>query len=184
MRPRVCGALAALLLLDPAIAAAGAAEPRGYRMEQYRAPVPGTIDGGTILDDDAAHALWQAGDAVFVDVLPRAPKPEGLPEGTFWRDPARRSIPGAVWLPDVGYGHLAPDVDAYFRGGLESVTGGDADVPIVFFCLSDCWMSWNAARRAIAEYGYTRVHWYPAGTDGWSSNGWPTEAVSPRPRSP
>lgn len=183
MRLAVRGALAALLLLDPTSAAVGAAEPQGYRMEHYRAPVPETIEGGTVLDDDAAHALWQAGDAVFVDVLPRAAKPEGLPEGTIWRDPARRSIPGAIWLPDVGYGRLAPEADAYFRGGLEAATGGDADVPVVFFCLSDCWMSWNAARRAI-EAGYTRVYWYPRGTDGWTSKGWPTEGVSPRPRRP
>jgi rhodanese-related sulfurtransferase len=31
-------------------------------------------------------------------------------------------------------------------------------------------MSWNAARRA-AEWGYSRVHWYPEGTTGWVAAG-------------
>ncbi|MDP2740597.1 MAG: PQQ-dependent catabolism-associated CXXCW motif protein, partial [Pseudorhodobacter sp.] len=58
--------------------------------------------------------------------------------------------------------------------------GGDPERPVVFFCLSDCWMSWNAATRAL-NYGYTRVFWYPLGTDGWAAQGYPTEALEPEP---
>jgi rhodanese-related sulfurtransferase len=32
-------------------------------------------------------------------------------------------------------------------------------------------MSWNAARRAITEYGFEEVLWYPLGTDGWEAAG-------------
>jgi rhodanese-related sulfurtransferase len=31
-------------------------------------------------------------------------------------------------------------------------------------------MSWNAARRAVA-LGYTAVHWFPGGIEGWQSAG-------------
>ena len=37
---------------------------------------------------------------------------------------------------------------------------------IVIYCLRDCWMSWNAAKRAMTM-GYRNVVWYPDGTDGW-----------------
>ncbi|MEM7239896.1 MAG: PQQ-dependent catabolism-associated CXXCW motif protein, partial [Pseudomonadota bacterium] len=42
------------------------------------------------------------------------------------------------------------------------------------FCLAGCWMSWNAAKRAL-EYGYTDVYWYPDGTDGWDFSGYELE---------
>ncbi|MEM8729791.1 MAG: PQQ-dependent catabolism-associated CXXCW motif protein, partial [Pseudomonadota bacterium] len=76
-------------------------EPLGFRTEQYRAPVPDTLEGGQVVTPQEAHVLWQSGVA-FVDVLPRAPKPDNLPEGTIWRDKPRDSIPGAIWLPNVG----------------------------------------------------------------------------------
>ena len=40
----------------------------------------------------------------------------------------------------------------------------------MFFCKADCWMSWNAARRAVA-LGYGRVAWFPGGTDAWAAVG-------------
>jgi rhodanese-related sulfurtransferase len=39
-------------------------------------------------------------------------------------------------------------------------------------------MSWNAAKRAREEYGYTRVFWYPFGTDGWGFQDYPLEKVT------
>lgn len=172
---------AALAALLAAGAAAQPAEPAAYRTERYRAPVPDTLEGVTVVDDRKARALWQEGEAVFVDVLPRAPRPEGLPEGTIWREKPRPSIPGATWLPNVGYGRLAPRTDSYFRTHLARLTGGDRDHPVLIFCLAECWMSWNAAKRAREDYGYTRVYWYPEGTDGWSFMDYPLEQVTPAP---
>lgn len=172
--------LFAVLLISGAVRAGQLTEPDGYRMENYRAPVPATLAGATVLDDMGARALWETGAAVFIDVLPRAPKPKNLPEGTIWRDKARHSIPGAVWLVNVGYGAIAAETDAYFREGLARATEGDKTRPVVFFCLAECWMSWNAAKRALG-YGYTSVHWYPDGTDGWTENHWETERIEPLP---
>ncbi|MFK7941799.1 MAG: PQQ-dependent catabolism-associated CXXCW motif protein [Paracoccaceae bacterium] len=151
-------------------------EPTGYRMDHYRAPVPKTLSGATVVDDATAHQIWEDGKTAFVDVLPRPPRPAGLPEGTIWREKPRRSIPGAIWLPNVGYGEIHEDTHAYFQAGLEKVTDGAFEHPVLFFCLAECWMSWNAAKRAL-EYGYTTVYWYPDGTDGWAFEDYPVEKV-------
>lgn len=153
-------------------------EPDGFRMDEYRAPVPGTLAGATVLDDDGARALWEGGSVKFIDVLPQAPKPKNLPAGTIWRDKPRESIPGAIWLPNVGYGAIAEETELYFRAGLDAVSGGDQSKHLVFFCLANCWMSWNAAKRALG-YGYRSVYWYPNGTDGWTANQWETEVIGP-----
>ncbi len=171
----------ALLSAYPLPAAAGTVpEPPGYRTEAYRAPVPATLQGARVVSTPEAEALWRSGEAIFVDVLPRAPKPD-LPEGTVWREPAHHDIPGTVWLPDVGYGALAPEMEAYFRDNLTRLSGGDRERTLVIYCRSECWMSWNAARRAVA-WGYTGIVWYPDGTDGWAAAGLPLEERTPVPR--
>lgn len=175
------GALAAFIWIQTGIAGEQPVpEPGDYRQEDYRAPVPSTLAGGKVLDTAAAKALWQTGEAVFVDVLPVPPKPK-LPPGTYYREKPRDDIPGSIWLPDVGYGRLPSDMEAYFADNLKEATGGDLDRPVVFYCLADCWMSWNAARRAIA-WGYKAVSWYPDGTDGWSFEDLPLERRKPVPR--
>ena len=67
------------VLLPLAILAQSPPEPDEYRMDDYRAPVPETIAGGAVLGPEEAHALWQAGEVAFVDVMPQAPKPANLP---------------------------------------------------------------------------------------------------------
>ncbi len=177
-------ALAVLLLLLPALAwGQDVPEPDDYRMDHYRAPVPATLTGGIVVGPEAAYALWEKGGVAFIDVLPQAPKPENLPKGTIWRDKPRDSIPGAIWLPNVGYGAIADVTDRYFRDGLAEATGGDTAYPVLFFCLADCWMSWNAAKRAL-EYGYETVYWLPEGTDGWTFQDYPVERVTPREPQP
>jgi PQQ-dependent catabolism-associated CXXCW motif protein len=153
-------------------------EPRGYRTDNYRAETPATVSGGTALDTSAAHRLWRGGVAVWIDVLPTPHRPANLPAAAVWLPVARRDIPGSVWLPDVGRGDLNPRLEAYFRANLERVTKGRPEAPVVFYCLADCWMSWNAAKRAV-RWGYTRIYWYRDGTDGWQGAKLPlTEAVA------
>jgi len=153
-------------------------EPPDYRTEAYRAPTPQTLRGATVLTTDAARDLWSRQSAAFIDVLPRPPRPAGLPASTIWRPKPRSDIPGSIWLPDTGYGALAPVMEQYFERGLSEAGGGDHGRMLVFYCQTDCWMSWNAAKRAIA-LGYTHVGWYPDGTDGWEAQGLPTESREP-----
>lgn len=171
------------LVLALALAAAGPVaaaepEPAGYRGAPYNAPTPATLQGAEVIGTEAARALHRSGRVAFVDVLPRPPRPAALPEGTVWRDAPRDSIPGALWLPNTGYDALAPETLDYLLQGLAEATGGDKRAPVVLFCKRDCWMSWNAAKRAM-EHGYTRVFWYPEGTDGWTEAGLEIERLEP-----
>lgn len=167
------------MVTSPASAADGKVdEPADYRMDHFRSPVPETLSGAKVVDTEMAHRLWQDGATVFIDVLPQAPKPPALPANVIWRDKPRDTIKGATWLPNVGYGKLHPDMHAFFKAELDRLTGGSKSKPVLFYCLQDCWMSWNAAKRAL-EYGYTDVSWYPDGTDGWAFQDYPLETVKP-----
>jgi PQQ-dependent catabolism-associated CXXCW motif protein len=171
------GALALLFVIGPAFAAAPP-EPAGYRMEDYRAPTPASLTGAVTITTAEAKRLWESKGAIFVDVFPQPPRPVNLPAETLWRPPPRESIPGAIWLPNVGFGSSAPEIEAYFRDGLAAATNQNPDRPIVLFCMRDCWMSWNAGKRALS-YGYRAVYWFPDGTDGWKEAGLALERVEP-----
>jgi PQQ-dependent catabolism-associated CXXCW motif protein len=173
--------LAAITLMAPGNAQVDAPEPEGYRAENYRAPVPATLAGARVLATAQAEAIWRAGTGIFIDVLPHAPKPQNLPAGTVWREKPRLNIPGSIWLPDTGYGSLAAATEDYLRQGLDRASKGDTANLLVFYCQEDCWMSWNAAKRALA-YGYRNVAWYPEGTDGWQRADLPVADSQPQPR--
>jgi PQQ-dependent catabolism-associated CXXCW motif protein len=168
----------ALALTATAAVAQAPPEPAGYRLDDYRAPVPATIAGGSAIGTVEAEALWREGRAVFVDVLPAPRRPDGLGAEALWKPVPRHDIPGSLWLPEVGRGALSSDYERYFRDSLAAATGGDKARPIVLYCLTDCWMSWNAAKRA-ASYGYTRLYWYRDGTDGWEAAQLPTAEATP-----
>ena len=156
-------------------------EPSDYRMSDFRMPVPCTLDGATVVSTEALRLRIERDSPLLIDVLPSPRRPEGLPRGTPWLPPTRRNIPGTVWLPNTGYGELPVEEERYLSSNLERLTGGDRSRAVVFYCLADCWMSWNAARRAMA-WGYTSVIWYPHGTEGWEGTGLPLAESSPVPR--
>jgi len=181
--PLVSSALVVLMLAPVSVSGQDIAEPEGYRTEDYRAPTPPTLQGVRVVTTAEAEQIWKAGDAVFLDVLPHAPRPGNLPAGTIWREKPRRNIPGSIWLPDTGYGTLAPVTENYLRAGLARATGGDRTKTIVVYCLRHCWMSWNAAKRVLA-IGYANVVWYPDGTDGWTDADLPLQESLPEPPDP
>jgi len=180
MMPRTLATAVCLLafsLLPAAGQDATVPEPDGYRMENYRAPTPGTLSGARVLTTGEAAVLWKAGGAAFIDVMPQPPRPN-LPAGTVWRDKPRHNIPGSLWLPDTGYGALAAATEDYFTNGLATASGGDQTKLLVIYCQRDCWMSWNAA------YGYRNVAWFPDGSDGWQEAGLPLAEAQPAPGRP
>jgi PQQ-dependent catabolism-associated CXXCW motif protein len=159
---------------------AAVAEPDGYRMDHYRAPVPETVHGAAVVHTAGLPRLIAAQHPVLIDVLP-APTPPTDPRPGLPRMPLPHTdIPGSLWLPDVGRGAIAPQTDAWFRAQLVRATHGDKNMPVVFYCLSNCWMSWNATKRAVG-YGYTHAIWFPEGADGWQSAGNPIQAARPAP---
>src|SRR5262249_16667725 len=57
--------------------------------------------------------------------------------------------------------------------GLLATSVPKRDTPLVFFCHSSkCWLSYNAALRAIGA-GYTNVLWYRGGIAAWKAAGLP-----------
>ena len=161
------------------VADADVPEADHYRMDHFRAPVPESLKGARVMHTAELSRLIALGRPVLIDVLP-APVPPadgrpGLPRMPL----AHRDLPGSVWLPDTGRGALPPAVDSWFQSKLRAATDGAYKRPLVFYCLSKCWMSWNAAKRALA-YGYTDVIWYPDGADGWGAAGLPTDAAVPQ----
>src|SRR5882724_129340 len=143
--------LAAFALTAQAFAQEWVPEPDSYRTENYRAPVPATLAGARVLSTGEAEAIWRAKTGVFIDVLPRAPKPRNLPEGTVWRDKPRFNIPGSVWLPDTGYGALAAPIEDYLRLGIERAAGESKTALLVIYCQADCWpmaiQMWRGIRK-------------------------------------
>jgi PQQ-dependent catabolism-associated CXXCW motif protein len=150
-------------------------EPSGFWTGPMRGAVPATIAGGTVVDSATLATLIADENPVLVDVAPMPHKPDDI-AAAAWDPPPHRTIPGARWLPDGGKGALGAAADEWFRTQLRILTGHDRARPIVFFCHPDCWASWNAAKRAIL-YGYTSVHWYEEGVEGWQDAGKPTEVA-------
>jgi PQQ-dependent catabolism-associated CXXCW motif protein len=174
-------ALCALVsgLASPALAAsAPTAEPEGYRLDDYQSGTPLTVSGRPALDTAAVRQLWEAHAAVLIDVLPAPRRADNLAPGAIWAPVPRRDIPGSVWLPEVGRGALNEPTEAWFRSTLERLSGGSKSAALIFYCRGDCWMSWNATKRALA-WGYTGAQWYRDGTDGWEAAGLPLAETSP-----
>ena len=144
--------------------------------------VPATIAGGEVVSTD--ELITMVGDemAVLVDVAPAPHKPDNI-AADAWIPPPHRSIPGSAWLPGVGAGELSPATNGWFRARLATLTDSDLARPLVFYCHPNCWGSWNAAKRAIL-YGYTDVHWYEEGIEGWQDAGQPTAVVEAEVPSP
>lgn len=156
-------------------------EPEGYRLDDFRAPVPATLAGATAVTAQELRRMLERGDdLVLIDVLPAPRKPRNLRPDALWLPKKRRNIPGSIWLPNTGYGILPVEEEDYLRQNLLRVTHGDTSRPLVFYCLADCWMSWNAAKRAVS-WGYSKIYWYPDGTDGWTDAGFPLEESTPVP---
>ncbi len=154
-----------------------AAEPDGYRMDDYRAPVPAALTGARTVDVAALQDLMAKEDVLLIDVMPTQRKPAKRPEGSIWRDPTRDTLKGAVWLANMGFGRLDESEEMAFRKELESLAG-DKNRTIVMFCEPQCWMSWNAAKR-ILSYGYRNVVWFPGGVTAWREAGMEGDLVTP-----
>ena len=170
-------------LAIPGLAAVAGArtghEPSGYRMEDYRAPTPATLPGATVLTTEAAHDLWANHQAAFIDVLPRPPRPPDCPpapSGGRSHDPIFPAVSGCRTPATAPWPRSCSNIS---QRGLAQASAGDHGRMLVFYCLRDCWMSWNAAKRAMT-LGYTHVGWYPDGTDGWQAHGFPLEPREPQ----
>jgi PQQ-dependent catabolism-associated CXXCW motif protein len=161
-----------------AVGAEGVAEPEGYWEGNVDAPTPSTLHGGRVIHVEEVEALLRQGKAVVIDVSNTPRRPAELAPGAPWLPLAHRALPDALWLPGVGAGALIREVDDFYRRRLERATAGNVDVPLVVYCHENCWLSWNAAKRAIG-YGYRSVFWFPDGIEGWTAAGRQTKVAAP-----
>jgi PQQ-dependent catabolism-associated CXXCW motif protein len=173
--------LAVALLTATALAARPASlkavpEPADYWNGDINSPTPATVRGGKVIDAKQLSALLKAEKVVVVDVSNAPRRPENLAPGAPWLPLPHAGIPGAVWIPGAGLGVVPVPVDTLFRAHLAASTGGDLSRAIVIYCHQGCWLSWNAAKRAIG-YGYHNVSWFPAGIEGWRAKGFPTQEL-------
>ena len=146
----------------------------GYRQAHYRSPTPDGVDGARTVDTGDLQALLASTPRpALIDVYRR----QWL-FGRFIADEAHHNLPGSLWLANTGDGVLLPPWDDYFKAQLQRASHGRKDWPLVFYCRSDCWLGWNATRRARA-LGYTRLYWYRDGIDAWQQAGLPLEPAEP-----
>lgn len=168
LRALTCVLIAALLCAPVPV---HAGEPEfdaatGYRIARYRTPVPETVPGGTRVSAADIDGLVKTQNAILIDVMPSEGAGPDRATGAWRLTKPRQDIPGSVWLADVGKGDLPPLLETYFRDNLARLTQRATSRAIVFYCQADCWMSWNAVKRA-SSYGYTALYWFAEGTDGW-----------------
>jgi len=163
----LCGLV---LFLFAGLALAEVPEPQDYWTGALHGEVPQTLTGAKVLHTDELAALLASTHLVLIDAASFPHKPANLDPGAVWKPVPHQNIPGSVWIPGIGEGHIETNVEAYFRDRLAVLTAGNLDQPIVFYCHLQCWASWNAAKRA-QSYGYRKIHWYPDGAEGWRDAG-------------
>jgi len=180
MYRRLLDSAPAWLLWSCLAAGAGVvAEPQGYWEGNVDAPTPATLQGGRVIHVEGVEALLRQGKAVVIDVSNTPRRPAELAPGAPWLPVPHRAIPDALWLPGVGVGAPTQQVDDFYRGRLERATAGNVEAPLIVYCHANCWLSWNAAKRAIG-YGYHRVFWFPEGIEGWTAAGRKTQVAAPQ----
>ena len=149
----------------------------GYRIQRYRSPTPPHSQFAQTLDTQGVITLRESNpDVVLLDVQPIAWSGKFIQK----KGRERKNIEGSIWLPNVGLGELEDSWSEYFQKNLEKMTSSDKSQPIILYCTADCWMSWNAIKRAH-EWGYTELYWLRNGTDGWLEAGFEVVTAKPEP---
>jgi PQQ-dependent catabolism-associated CXXCW motif protein len=143
----------------------GVAPTKSARSGRLHAPTPMEVPGAKTIRTMELRAMQgQSPAPILIDVLD---------------DQGHRTIPGARWLREAGKAEFGKAEMEKFREDLEKLTSGRKSAAIVFFCLnSECWLSYNAALRAL-ELGYTNVHWFRGGTAAWNRAGFDTRETEP-----
>lgn len=153
-------------------------EPADFWDGPVNSPTPVTLNGGIVIRASDLATMLKTDRAVVVDVSNSPPRPEKLAPQAVWMPPPHPVIPGSLWLAGVGAGTVDAATDGFFRRRLSEATANDMSHPLVVYCHERCWLSWNAAKRAI-RYGYKRVYWFPDGIEGWKAAGFTTSIAQP-----
>lgn len=135
----------------------GVAAPAELHAGAFHGQTPNRIPGGQVITTQGLVALLQQRElpTVLLHVLDGGPT---LP----------RAVP-APWAAQPG--RFDDATQQQLAQLLRQATRGQAEAPLVFYCASpECWMSYNAAVRAI-RLGYRNVLWYRGGLAAWQQAG-------------
>lgn len=132
--------------------------PPSAAVQTLTGATPTVLPGGRVL---TTAQLWDAivnhtlGAAVFlVDVGNAAHS---------------QTIPGASRLPTAAQGKMDDKTLQTIWTALSKLTGGNFDIPIVFFGADvKDWSGYNAGLRAV-NMGYSKVYWYRGGIASWTA---------------
>lgn len=129
----------------------------------FHSMTPPSIPGGEVISTIALRDLMLTDEKVILfDVL---------------QGQERATIPGALMVPGAGLESNSARELAFTD--LMATYVADKATPVVFFCLSyECWLSYNAALRAI-KLGYQKVFWYRGGIDAWKAAKLPLARAKP-----
>lgn len=132
--------------------------------QQLHGPTPTKIPGGSVITTQALSKLLQnkQSGALLLDVYG-----------------AQSALPNAIpVVPAAQGGSFNDDTQREFGAYLQKITQGDKSRTLVLYCEGvNCWMSYNAALRAI-NLGYLKVLWYRGGMQAWMQAGLPTQSFS------
>lgn len=165
---------------DPVVTTGEYFNDEGYRSEHYRTPTPESLPGGRVLVLDEVLKLFTNSDVILVDVLSAGDVEPDPFDGSWSIDKPHNYIPGSIWLPNVGRGYIDEQMSTYLESSLSEAVGGKLDTHVVVYCVDDCWMGWNAAKRLMAM-GYTNVSWFRRGMTVWEQESHPVEVARPKP---
>lgn len=128
--------------------------PQAQLQQNMHGPTPTSIPGGQVITTDGVLGLIQQAQQNGVLIF------HVLGPGN--------TIPGALnAAPASQAGTFSDQTQQEFGQFLQQVTQGNKARPMVFYCMStQCWMSYNAALRAI-NMGYANVLWYRGGIEAW-----------------
>lgn len=148
----------------------------GYRSTQYRSPTPMFSNYAKTIEPSELLALQKKDPQLLLVDVYRNP----WLRGQFTLQEQHSNLPKSLWLANCGDGSLSDEWMAYCQQNLKQATSDNKAYPIVFYCRSDCWLGWNAAKRAHA-LGYNNLYWLRDGTDGWEQADLPLEPAQPVP---
>lgn len=148
----------------------------GYRSTLYRSPTPLFHENAKTIEPSELLALQKTNPQLLLVDVYRNP----WLHGQFTLPEEHVNLPKSLWLANCGDGSLSNEWMAYCKQHLKQATLDNKAHPVVFYCRSDCWLGWNAVKRAHT-LGYNNLYWLRDGTDGWEQAGLPLERAQPAP---
>ena len=148
-------------------------EPEATALDNYRSPVPATLKGGRSSRPKRPNRSGAAARRLLSTCC-RIRRGQICLRAPCGRQ-AAANIPGSIWLPDTGYGELAPSTGRLFRdrGSRRRPTANAPDCSCsIVWRIAGCRGTPRSARCAL---GYPNVAWYP-GRHRWLARRRATDA--------